>query len=161
MVTQVNPAEVKHHSFMHRAIHTEVMIDAPPELVWSILTDAENMASWSSSFKGFFGELYNDAPIVLKVNAMGRNMEVKHTLHHFEDGKLLGWSDSPGPGIRDNHKYMVQEVEAGKTRFIQTDEFKGWGVPVWGWILIKQVASVYPQFNQDLKEEAERRSSRE
>lgn len=140
------------------SIHTEVTIDAPPAKVWAILTDFDKLEEWSSSFIKFEGEFRKDGPakVTFKVGIGNLAQTFDHPLIHFEEGRLFGWSAPlPYMHMHDNHKYIVEPREDGKTQFIQSDQLVGSGARWIGGMMSQQIMQTYVQFNRELKARVE------
>ncbi|MGR3810390.1 hypothetical protein [Jiulongibacter sp. NS-SX5] len=94
--------------------------------------------------------------VVYKVN--GENQLIPHIIL-FAENEYYGWSDTIAvlPGIIDKHLYKVEEYAETKTRFIQSDEFKGFNSNISNIDLARYVLPQYLTFNRELKLEVERR----
>ena len=84
----------------------EVEIAAPPEVVWTLVTDLDMPARFSSEFLG--ARWIDDGP-ALGASFVGRNQhraigewEVPSFVDEFEDGVRFGWAtvDASNPGSR-------------------------------------------------------------
>ena len=151
-------AEITHDDKTTYSIHTEITIDAPPEKVWAVLTDFDKLSEWSDSPCRLEGDFRKDGMIEadFKLGIGNMTNTVKHQLIHFEEGRMFGWSDPlPMPGTRDNHKYIVEPREDGKTQFIQTDQVTGRGAHWVGGMMARQFNQMYVVFNRALKERVE------
>ncbi len=142
----------------HRKVYTEIIIDASPKEVWAVLTNFESYKVWSSFFKGMTGEIKNNGKVITtfqmnpKKDKLARN---EHVLL-YNKGKSFGWSDTLLLGIKDNHYFSLEETSNGKTRFIQTDEFKNGATWLLGRYITNLVRQRYSEFNISLKEEVEK-----
>ena len=47
----------------HHKVYTDIVIDAPPDEVWAVLTDFERMPDWSSTFQGLTGDFSNGGTV--------------------------------------------------------------------------------------------------
>ena len=118
----------------HHRVDSFIIIDAPAEMVWDVLTDFDTMPDWSSSFQGLSGEVRDGGEVVAtylvqdpmtgEVGPLG----FPHTLR-YEDGESFGWSDPVAfaPGITDDHVFRIGAISDCQTRLVQTDEFQGNG----------------------------------
>ncbi|MEM7332402.1 MAG: SRPBCC domain-containing protein [Chloroflexota bacterium] len=138
-------------------IHTEVEIDAPPERVWSILTDWKNLTEWSNSLVNLKGDFQRGGEVVVTVKVGIGNVtrDLKHKLIEFEDGRTFGWSDPFMPGMTDHHIYLVEPLPNGNSRFVQTDQVQGIGKYLLGGLVARTNMQTYVLFNRSLKERAE------
>ncbi len=138
------------------AVHTQIDIDAPADVVWATLTDFDNMG-WSSSFKGIEGAIADGATVVAHFHAMGRDQRFEHTLIEVEPGVQWAWSDPFMMGMVDHHLYRVEPIDEARSRFIQEDRPHGGAAVVAGRMTAEGFKRMYEQFNEELKHEAERR----
>ena len=142
----------------HRTVYTDIIIDATPEQVWTVLTDTKNY-DWAVFMTNIDGEICDKCEIdaYFQLNPKKEKVsKIPHTISVIE-GKEFKWNEKFGPGILDNHRFIVEATDDGRTKFIQSDECKG-GLT---WLLGKKVVKIekenYPKFNQALKAEVEKR----
>jgi uncharacterized protein YndB with AHSA1/START domain len=146
------------HSPFRRSVHAEIVIEAPAERVWQVLTDFKTLPTWSKSLQGIEGELRKDADVVVMfMNNKGKVAPYKHRLTIFEAGKKFGWSDSFFPMLKDHHIYSVEPLPGGRTRFIQTDAAIGFSSLFLGKMATDFMSSNYREFNRVLKAVAEKK----
>lgn len=142
----------------HRTIYTDIIIDATPEQVWTVLTDTENY-DWSVFMTNIDGKICDQCEIdaYFQMNSKKEKITKIHHTISVVDGKEFKWNEVFGFGILDNHRFIVESTADGKTKFIQSDECKG-GLT---WLLGKKVITIeeenYPRFNKALKAEVEKR----
>ncbi len=147
-------------SFSHYKIHTDIVINAPPELVWSVLTDTTNYKGWAAFLVGIHGEIEDGSTITVDFqldSSKEKLTTVDHTIAVL-DGTEFFWAEKGPGGIRDNHHFRVEPLEEGKTRFVQSDEIIGGITFLMGGRLAKMYVEGYQAFNRGLKAEAERRA---
>jgi len=138
----------------HYSVHSEIVIEARPEIVWGVLRDFDAMASWSSSLKTITGDIRHGGRVQSHFYAMGETWVADHEFI-FEDGVRYGWSDpltGAFAGIRDNHHFVLEPIDALRTRFIQSDEFTGEGADIHGPALARVGFESYPRFNSELRD---------
>lgn len=144
----------------HVKVFTSIEIDAPHELVWDTVTDFERIGEWSTTLVKVVGDFHADGVIRTTFRlGMGMQQTPSHQLIYFEEGHQFGWSDPMFFGIRDNHKYIVEPLPNGRSRFIQTDGLTGGLTFMLGRVFAKQFAAMFKTFNQELKQEVERRQA--
>ena len=115
--------KVTKRSTFKRSVYTEIVINAPIEKVWRELINFKEMPTWSKSLQKIEGDFKKDGQTeVYFMDNKGKVGIYKHQLIHFEEGKLLGWSDPFILGITDNHKYQLEKISENQTKFIQSDE---------------------------------------
>lgn len=147
-------------SFSHHKIHTDIVIDAPPDVVWSVLADTVNYGNWASFLVGIKGEIKDGSKITVDFK-LDPSKEKLTTLDHtitVVDGMKFYWAERGPGGIRDNHHFRIEPLDEGRTRFVQSDEIMGGVTFLMGGRLAKMYVDGYQAFNRGLKAEAERRA---
>lgn len=148
--------QIAQHSATHATVHTSILIDAPADEVWTVLTDFDAMASWSSdTLQTISGEIKDGGSVVVTfiygVDDAGAPVvnEIPHTLI-YEEGTQFGWSD-PFPeaigGGHDNHLYRV-EACGEQTLFVQSDAVVA---NAYAANIVSNLLPLYQVFNADLK----------
>jgi hypothetical protein len=137
----------------HENIHilTYIIIYAPIEKVWEVISDLENWNKWTKLVLSAQGTISQDAPITIEfANPEGGGMTFQRTIFHFDNGKAFGWTGDAFAGLKDYHIYELVELPDRTTKFIQSDGLHGAevsGVEV----LEQQILEGYKIFNQQLK----------
>ncbi|MBX2963321.1 MAG: SRPBCC domain-containing protein [Cyclobacteriaceae bacterium] len=139
------------HSATFWSIYTEIVIDAPKERVWTVLTDFNNIAQWSTTLQNLEGNLSNGSKTIVDYIFKGKLRKIKHTMVEFENGTQFGWSDTIIPFVKDYHLFRVEDLKDGRTKFIQKDEVKGFFAFLVANMLMNEMSKTYPEFNQLLK----------
>ncbi len=130
------------------SVHTEITIPAEPEIVWSVLTDADGYKEWNPVLVPIEGSLREGEKIKYQMTQPdGKQSEVVArvkkmvSLHELNQGGGI-------PGILTfNHKWLLEPVDGG-TRVSQHEEYRGIGVWFWdeSW-----VEPTYMKANEALK----------
>lgn len=146
----------------HRTVHAEIIIDATPQQVWSVLTDTKSYGSWAKFMTKIDGEIKDQGNITVDFTVDEEKQKINQVKHVISatEGKEFAWSEKFMMGMIDNHRFIVEATADGKTRFIQSDEVKGGMAWLFGKSLMKFEMKNYPVFNRSLKAEAEKRFSR-
>lgn len=144
----------------HRTIYSDIIIDASPEQVWEVLTDFESYPEWSYLFRKLEGDFKDQGEVTVwfdrKPGKNDKQMVMEHVLS-VEEGASFSWSDVFAMGMKDHHVFKVEATNDGRTRFIQSDEAQGGMTWLAGGAVSKYESEHYPQFNQALKTEVEKR----
>lgn len=144
----------------HHTIHTDIEIDAPIDVVWSVLTDTPSYQEWAAFMVDIKNQIEDGSQITVSFQlnpAKNKLTIIDHTIT-VEDGVEFYWAEKAPGGFRDNHRFRVEPIEGGRTRFVQSDELKGGIVLVMGGRLARMLVKGYQAFNRSLKAEAERRA---
>ena len=137
MSVSTQKIKTKKVSFGHYIIHTEIMIDATPEQVWSVLIDTTNYPNWAVFMNKIDGEIRDNAEIdaYFVVNEKKQKVnKIRHTIAVAE-GKEFSWSEVFMLGMKDYHRFIVEPTSDGKTRFVQSDLVTG-GLTFWAETLL-------------------------
>jgi hypothetical protein len=144
---------------MKHRISTSILIKAPKQIVWDILTDFQNYQNWNPFIKSASGE-----PILgqkLKVHIQppgGSGMSFRPEIVELQKEKELAWLGRLGfPGIFDGrHEFKLEEAEDGETLFIHSENFSGILVPFMKKGLDKKAKKGFENMNTVLKSLAEK-----
>lgn len=147
----------------HWVSHTEIIIDATPEQVWSVLTDTESYPNWNEIILKMDGKIQDKGKVdvLFKAGPKAKPQWFHHEAIFVVEGVEFYWSDVQTMGIKDRHCFRVEATNDGKTRFIHSDQVSGGMTWLFGKIAINTQMSVYPMFNRSLKAEVERRYAQE
>jgi hypothetical protein len=138
---------------------TTVDIDAPPAVVWAVLTDTAAYPEWNPFVRELSGELVAGGRLRVRIGAPGRRavtlhprvvrIEVEHELTWL--GRLLL------PRLFDGqHSFLLEERPGGGTRFTQSEHFRGVLVPLMG-RLLAATGEGFAAMNEALRVRAEAR----
>lgn len=156
---QEETAIIKEVDSTHTLIYTDILINAPATKVWKILRDFDNMPNWSSTLKGLTGDISNGGEVVVKFDlGNGQVLDIPRSPLIYEEGVLFGWAGKLRlEGLTDNHLYKVEAISQNRTRFIQTEEFKGTNPNITPKALAELSIKRYKIFNKELKVEVEKK----
>lgn len=139
-------------------VYTELLIDAPPEKVWAVLTDFERLSEWSNTLVSLEGDFHEGGQIKIQYKVGPLTQHLQHQVKFFEDGRSFGWSDPLMMGLSDRHIFQVNPTDDGKTLFVQTDHIKGihghLGYHIGNQLAVGMMHS-YVEFNRRLKARVE------
>ena len=137
----------------------EATIDAPADLVWSILTDAAGYTRWDSGVEKVQGEIAPGTKIKLfsKVNP-GRAFPVK--VAFVEPTRVMTWTGGMPLGLfKGVRTFRLVGPSPTETAFTMREVFTG---PMLGMVTKKMpdLQPAFDQFTAGLKAEAEARAAR-
>jgi hypothetical protein len=141
-------------------IHAEIDIDAPPEVVWEVLTDFGRYPRWNPFIVEIRGEARAGETLEVTVAPPGQERRVFRTrvTHADRAGELTWIGRLPIPGLLDGeHSFVVAPRRHGNgTRFIQHENFSG---VLLGFVSDAEeaVRAGFHAMNAAIKAEAERR----
>jgi hypothetical protein len=129
-------------------------IEAPPETIWAILTDAPAYAEWDSGVERVEGRIAPGEKIKVVSEANpGRAFPVKVTA--FEPGRAMTWSGGMPLGLFKGVRTFALTPDGAATRFTTREEYSG---PMLGliWRSMPDLGPSFEQFARGLKQRAER-----
>ncbi len=141
-----------------KKLHTEININASPEIVWDTLMDFESYADWNPFVVSIEGEAKVGSKLKARIEPpVGKGMTFKPTVTAVEQGRYFEWLGSLGVrGVMDGrHQFRIEPVSGG-TRFTQSEEFTGLLVPLLSKTLDKGTPAGFEAMNQAIKERAEK-----
>jgi hypothetical protein len=128
-------------------------IDAPPEAVWAILTDAPAYAQWDSGVQEVDGRIAPGEKIKVVSEANpGRAFPVKVT--GFEPARSMVWSGGMPLGLFKGVRTFTLAPEGEATRFTMREEYSGPLLPMI-WRSMPDLGPSFEQFARGLKARAE------
>lgn len=138
----------------HENIHisTDVIINAPRQIVWQVLSDLEKWPEWTSLMLSAKGTFKKGSQLILEfVSPDGGSIVFERSMFLFEEGKVFGWTGDAFAGLKDFHVFELEDAGNGRTRLIQSDGLHGADIPGVEEIE-KQMLEGYKVFNQELKQ---------
>ena len=143
---------------MAKEIKTEILINATPEKIWSILTDFDKYPNWNPFIKSITGNVAIGNKITARIEPPDANgMTFKPTILAFEKNKEFRWiGHLLFPGLFDGeHKFELIDNGNGTTTFKQSEIFGGILVPLFKKTLDENTTNGFNLMNKKLKELAE------
>ena len=130
-------------------------INASPERIWALITDAEHYPDWNTTVEKVEGKIGPGETITLKVKVNpGRAFPIKVT--EFRPSDRMVWSSAMPLGLfKGQRTYTLTPAGNGETRFHMREEYSG---PMLGmiWKSIPDLGPAFQEFAQSLKRAAER-----
>lgn len=137
-----------------REITTEVVIDAEPGRVWSVLTDGAAYGSWNPFIVSMKGEVAKGATLENTMEPQkGKQMTFRPKVLAAEENKEFRWLGRfLLPRIFDGEHYFLLESYEGGTRLVHGERFSGVGL----WFIDpEQFRANFEAMNAALKKRAE------
>lgn len=135
-----------------KSAHSELIINAPTEKVWAVLTDFKKYPEWNPTMQLVKGEVKEGNKVVYhftqdEQNAYDINAKVQKVIPH----KLLNQKGGIPFILTFNHRYIL-EPQGEKTKMIIHEDYGGIGVNFWS---PKKVEKAYERLNLALKKRVE------
>jgi hypothetical protein len=137
-----------------KAYDATATINASPDAIWAILTDAPGYQRWDSGVERVEGRIApgEKIKVVSKANP-GRAFPVRVT--EFDQGRRMTWSGGMPLGLfRGVRTFTLDQGEDGATRFTMREEYSGPLLPLI-WRSIPDLGPSFRQFASGLKQRAE------
>jgi hypothetical protein len=112
---------------MYKTITTEIIINAPKEKVWAVLTDFENYKNWNPFMVSSSGKPVTGTKLVNVMKNKDKLHTFKPVILNAEENKYLDWLGSLlFKGIFDGHHYFkIEDLGNGQTKLTQGENFSG------------------------------------
>ena len=141
-----------------KEIKTEILINASPQRVWSILTGFDAYPAWNPFIKSIKGEAKAGSTIVVRLEPPGASgMTLKPKVLVFQPSKEFRWiGHLLFPGLFDGeHRFELEDNGNGTTTFRHCEIFKGILIPLFSKMLDVNTRNGFHEMNHKLKEIAE------
>ena len=138
-----------------KSYEAEATIDASPDAIWAILTDAPAYAAWDSGVDRVEGTIAPGETIKVHSQANpGRAFPVKVT--DYNPGRSMTWSGGMPAGLFRGVRTFSLTPDGAGTRFTMREEYTG---PLLGliWRSMPDLGPSFEQFARGLKARAEER----
>jgi hypothetical protein len=137
------------------SIRTSIVIDAPPEKVYSVLAAIESYPDWNPYHKKIEGEFKEGAKLKVYVTRPdGKKVEVPPHMMKIEKNKEITW----GGGIKGIfygvHSFRLSEMKDGRTILRHDEDFSGFAIN-FADLPPDVIAQGYQEMNMALKKKVE------
>ena len=128
-------------------------IDASPDKIWHLLTDADNYTKWNSTLESLEGDISLGGVVKMKVpEAPGRTFKVKVT--ELTPNKWMLWVNGFAPIFIGIRSFALTPSANGMTSFTMSEVFSGLMLPVIAGRL-PDFEPIFDRYADDLKAAAE------
>jgi hypothetical protein len=144
---------------MEKEILTEVLINAKPEKIWTILADFKNYPKWNPFIQLIEGNVKVGNTITVRIAPPdAKAMTFNPKILAFSNNKEFRWIGRfLLPGLLDGeHKFELFDNGNETTTFRQSEKFNGILIPLFKKLLDKNTRDGFNQMNLKLKELAEK-----
>lgn len=154
MMNPTQPKAVKEQTTFRMSCAIACRIQASPERIWSLLTNAEDFPRWNSTVSKIEGPIQPGQKLSLQVPAApGRTFRPRVT--RFEPAATMEWSDGMAPMFKGVRTFTLAPQPDGSTEFSMVEVFKGVMLPMIKGSL-PDFAPSFEAYASDLKREAEK-----
>lgn len=153
-MTLSQPQAVKEQATFRMSCAITCRIQAKPERVWSLLTNAEDFSRWNSTVTKIVGPIQLGQKLAIEVPAApGRTFRPRVT--RFEPMSSMEWSDGMAPMFKGVRTFSLTPQPDGGTELSMVEVFRGLMLPMIKGSL-PDFGPVFEAYAADLKREAER-----
>ncbi len=159
-LTTISLITLLNETAMAKEIKTEILINAKPKKVWSILTNFDNYPNWNPFIKFVKGDMKVGNKITVRIEPLeSKGMTFKPKILTSETNKEFKWiGHLLFAGLFDGeHKFELIDNGNGTTTFRQSEKFKGILVPLFKKKLYNNTEKGFEELNRKLKELAEQK----
>ncbi|MEM6966851.1 MAG: SRPBCC domain-containing protein [Bacteroidota bacterium] len=139
-----------------KSIQTEIIINAPREKVWQLLTDFKNYPTWNTFIVSIEGELKEGGRLKNKMVVDGKRQTFRPKIQKVIPNEYLEWLGKVPLGMfNGQHYFQLETVGNGQTKLTHGEYFSGW---LRGMIMKKIGAATrrgFIKMNEELKKLAE------
>mgnify|MGYP003656787991 FL=1 len=134
-----------------------IIINAPAEVVWSVIVDFGSYPLWNRFCPQIDGELKLGAPLAMKVDLGNGLQEQVEYITVIEAPHRIVWSmeNKPGDPIHADRSQIITPIDDSSCRYVSMDEFSGPMVPSMMEALAEEVERGFNRCAEDLKARAE------
>lgn len=150
------PIAQKKVSTFHMECRVTISIDAPPDKVWALLTNAADFPRWNSTVSSLKGSIAEGQKLELRVPYSDRAFSP--TVTELVQGVRMVWSDGFAPMFKGRRTFSLTPQTDKTTRFEMVETFSGLMLPMIRGTL-PDFGPVFDRYALDLKTEAEGRTS--
>lgn len=138
-------------------IERHLEIDAPPAVVWQVLTDFSRYPEWNLFLVGCRSSLVPGEPIELMVKLGARAQPQREWMLEHQPGRRFAYQMKPVPlGALSSHRsHDVEALGAARTRYRSYFHLKGWLMSVVHALLRSRLEAGFAQMSEGLKQQAE------
>ncbi len=147
---------------MSKRLSAHVDIQATPDRVWKVLTDLAAYPQWNPFIVRAEGAVSPGQQLTLTMQpAGGRAMTLRPRLVEVAINRTLRWRGKLGiPGLMDAEHTFLLQPQAGGTRLIQQETFRGLLVPFVSRSLDRSTMPAFVAMNEALKDRVEQATER-
>jgi len=136
-----------------KTFQVSTLINAAPETIWAILTDASKYTTWNTTVDRVDGKIAPGEKVTVHAKASpGRAFPVRVT--EFVPGSKMIWTGGMPLGLFKGERTFTLVSRNGKVEFCMSEVFRGLMSP----LIEKSIPDLQPAFEQfaaDLKKRAE------
>ncbi|MET8796639.1 SRPBCC domain-containing protein [Nocardia sp. NPDC004568] len=142
-----------------RVVDDVVEVDAPADVVWSVLTDFDRYGDWNPFISRCRADLAVGAPIEMTVQQLApRPIRMREWIRSVDAGREFSYSMKPIPlgALRSKRAHTLTPLSGDRTRYESHFELDGWLAPLVGLLFGRGFEKGFPGMTTAVQREAER-----
>tara|TARA_Y100001949_G_C15976368_1_gene326250 strand:+ start:218 stop:733 length:516 start_codon:yes stop_codon:yes gene_type:complete len=149
-------------SMPRKYIHTDIVVEAPPQAVWAVLADNERYPEWNPYHVRVDGTLEQGNQLEVELHKPnGEQLVIHPHVMRIDKYRQLDWGGGISGIFTGEHSFRLYEVdtdEAGctHTRLVQDETFAGLVLP---FLSLDAIEEGYQNMNLALKQRVEKHTS--
>lgn len=149
-----SPAAVVTKNTFSMQCAVKCRIQASPERIWALLTDAAGFPTWNSTVTRIEGPIESGRKLAIEVpSAPGRVFKPK--VSALEPARRMVWNDGLAPMFQGVRTFTLSPAPGGVTEFSMEERFSGVMLPLIRGSL-PDFGPIFEAYARDLKRAAER-----
>lgn len=141
---------------MSFVIDRQLQIDAPPELVWEVITDFARYPDWNPFLLKCESTLKPGDPIDLRVRIFSIPQPQREWIHEHVPGRRFAYHMAPVPlGTLSSLRSHEVEAAGGGTRYHSHFELNGWMAPVVKFLLGSRLEKGFAGMTEGIQKRAQ------
>ena len=135
-----------------KSVHHEIIVNASPEKVWSVLTNTDSYDNWNPVMKLLEGEVIEGNKVKYQFTQSTNNSyNIATNVKKIIPNKLLNQGGGMPLILTFNHEYIL-ELSGNGTKLTIHEDYKGIGVNFWN---PSPVQAAYERLNEAIKKRVE------
>jgi hypothetical protein len=140
------------------AIEQEILIDAPADQVWAVVSDLARYPEWNPFVVSCTSTLVPGDPIAMRVRIFARFAQPqRETILEHEPGRWLCYGLPPSRlgALASRRSHEVSPAGASRARYVSHFELSGWLAPLVEWLLGARLRAGFGAMSAALQARAE------
>ena len=134
--------------FITKTFKAEIIINQKPEIVWNYLVDKDSYQNWNEVLIPTSGDFIKNKKINYEMTYDNSKSNISSKIINIVESKELNQKGGIFGVLTFNHKYLLEEFEENKTKLIQYEVDRGFGLLFWNSDLVEPS---YEKSNENLK----------
>lgn len=135
-----------------KSVHHEIIIEASPEKVWSVLTDTDSYEQWNPVMKLLEGRVAEGNKVKYQfTQSADSSYDIDSAVKQVIPNKLLNQGGGSPLLLSFDHRYIL-EPQGRSTKLTIHEDYRGIGVNFWN---PTPVEAAYGHLNEAIKKRVE------